>query len=243
MKFVEDHIGANKDIPCPCNHCLNVLHKSQDVVLAHLMINGMDVGYTKWVYHGEIYNLSVDDPCIVVDNAADADSDEEDNLFDLLEEHQNLINNEVEVDGHFRRIMAPGYSKKGQATIPFNVSKASASSIPRRMSILDEPMSKKVGAMTSTSLAQGKKELAFLKSTSLSRIQTLLSARGDPSHETPAHVSGNQETPTTVPSTDVPNVHSTHGASNSPTSSEASLEIRTGGTVAAKDLDLFWLAA
>ncbi|CAN1159430.1 hypothetical protein LINPERHAP2_LOCUS22701, partial [Linum perenne] len=140
-------------------------------------------------------------------------------------------------------IMAPGYSKKGQATIPFNVSKASASSIPRRMSILDEPMSKKVGAMTSTSLAQGKKELAFLKSTSLSRIQTLLSARGDPSHETPAHVSGNQETPTTVPSTDVPNVHSTHGASNSPTSSEASLEIRTGGTVAAKDLDLFWLAA
>ncbi|CAN1181773.1 hypothetical protein LINPERHAP2_LOCUS35603 [Linum perenne] len=115
MQFVEDHIGANKEVPCPCNQCLNVLLKTQDVVLAHLMINGMDVGYTKWVYHGEIYNLSVDDPCIVADNEADGadneadgadneadgDSDEEDGLFDLLDEHQNLINNEVEDDGHF----------------------------------------------------------------------------------------------------------------------------------------------
>ncbi|CAN1749306.1 hypothetical protein LINPERHAP1_LOCUS3664 [Linum perenne] len=55
-------------------------------------------------------------------------------------------------------IMAPGNSKKGQTTIPFNVSKAPASSLhnlPRRMSILDEPMLKKVGSMTSTSLSQG----------------------------------------------------------------------------------------
>ncbi|CAN1140963.1 hypothetical protein LINPERHAP2_LOCUS12184, partial [Linum perenne] len=92
MHFVEGNCGVNVDVHCPCNNCLNVLQKSQDVVLEHLMINGINVGYTTWIYHGETSTIDMDDIDINVDNMVD--EDEEDNLFDLLDEHQNFINNE-----------------------------------------------------------------------------------------------------------------------------------------------------
>ncbi|CAN0899524.1 hypothetical protein LINGRAHAP2_LOCUS20324 [Linum grandiflorum] len=100
MQFVEDHLGANIDVPCPCNHCLNALQKSQGVVLAHLMINGIDVGYTKWVYHGEVCSLDVDASDAIANDLPDGNEEEEDNLFELLEEHANFINN-VGAEGNF----------------------------------------------------------------------------------------------------------------------------------------------
>ncbi|CAN1145411.1 hypothetical protein LINPERHAP2_LOCUS14663 [Linum perenne] len=51
MHFVEDHIGRDDDIHCPCKNCLNVYIEPQEVVLAHLMVNGIDSGYTTWIYH------------------------------------------------------------------------------------------------------------------------------------------------------------------------------------------------
>ncbi|CAN1152083.1 hypothetical protein LINPERHAP2_LOCUS18520 [Linum perenne] len=46
MNFIQDHFGDDVNIHCPCKSCLNVFQESQEVVLSHLMINGIDVGYT-----------------------------------------------------------------------------------------------------------------------------------------------------------------------------------------------------
>ncbi|CAN1289729.1 hypothetical protein LINPERPRIM_LOCUS20410 [Linum perenne] len=92
MHFVEGRLGVGVDIHCPCNHCLNVLQNSQDVVLEHLMINGINVGYTTWIYHGETSTTDMDDIDINVDTLVD--EDDEDNLYDLLDEHHNFMNNE-----------------------------------------------------------------------------------------------------------------------------------------------------
>ncbi|CAL1383444.1 unnamed protein product [Linum trigynum] len=95
MSFVENNIGLDKDIRCPCNQCLNALRQSQDVVFAHLLINGIDTDYTKWAHHGETFNSPMDD-IDVNDNLSDCilDNEEEDDLFDLLAEHQSFINND-----------------------------------------------------------------------------------------------------------------------------------------------------
>ncbi|CAN1788986.1 hypothetical protein LINPERHAP1_LOCUS18294 [Linum perenne] len=97
MHFVQDHLGHDIDIHCPCKSCLNVFHEPQEVVLSHLMINGIDVGYTRWVYHGEQFNTNVNDLNILdndvvqEDEDKDENEDEEDHLFDLLDEHELLL--------------------------------------------------------------------------------------------------------------------------------------------------------
>ncbi|CAN0905118.1 hypothetical protein LINGRAHAP2_LOCUS23488 [Linum grandiflorum] len=51
MLFVEDNVGRDVEIHCPCKHCLNVTKEPQEVVLAHLMFNGIDRRYTSWIHH------------------------------------------------------------------------------------------------------------------------------------------------------------------------------------------------
>ncbi|CAN1825606.1 hypothetical protein LINPERHAP1_LOCUS31227 [Linum perenne] len=109
MRFIEDHLGRNVDIHCPCKSCLNVFQEPQEVVLSHLMINGIDVGYTRWIYHGEQFNAVVDDlnmldiDVLEEDNNEDGGEgdDEEDQLFDLLDEHENFIYNNNDLEGDF----------------------------------------------------------------------------------------------------------------------------------------------
>ncbi|CAN1800358.1 hypothetical protein LINPERHAP1_LOCUS22505 [Linum perenne] len=111
MNFVQDHFGNDVHIHCPCKSCLNVFQESQEVVLSHLMINGIDVGYTRWVYHGEQFNADEDDLNMLgndllqgdEDNEEDMDEDEneddEDNLFDLSNEHEEFIHNDNNLEG------------------------------------------------------------------------------------------------------------------------------------------------
>ncbi|CAN1289768.1 hypothetical protein LINPERPRIM_LOCUS20432 [Linum perenne] len=99
MHFIQDRLGHDVDIHCPCKSCLNVFQEPQEVVLSHLMINGIDIGYTRWVYHGEQFNAAVDD-INMLDNdlSQEENEDEEDNLFDLLDEHANYIHNEDDLE-------------------------------------------------------------------------------------------------------------------------------------------------
>ncbi|CAN1750149.1 hypothetical protein LINPERHAP1_LOCUS3952 [Linum perenne] len=101
MRFIQDHLGRNVDIHCPCKSCLNVFQEPQEVVLSHLMINGIDVGYTRWIYHGEQFNAAVDDLNMLDINDGGEGDDEEDQLFDLLDEHENFIYNNNDLEGDF----------------------------------------------------------------------------------------------------------------------------------------------
>ncbi|CAN0917185.1 hypothetical protein LINGRAHAP2_LOCUS30129 [Linum grandiflorum] len=129
--------------------------------------------------------------------------------------------------------MAPGLSKKGQISETSNVSKTFASGLPRRISILHEPVLKSITSQNSTSQpGGGKRELAFSRSTSLIRTQTLLGVRETVNSDPPtvvtrasSRVSGKHPNPHSPSSNnDIPSSPSPHGMSNSPTTVEATSE-------------------
>ncbi|CAN0847080.1 hypothetical protein LINGRAHAP2_LOCUS4782 [Linum grandiflorum] len=129
--------------------------------------------------------------------------------------------------------MAPGLSKKGQISATSNVSKTFASGLPRRISILDEPVPKSITSQNSASQPRGgKRELAFAKSTSLIQTQTLLGVRETVNSDPPtvvtrasSRVSGKHPNPHSPSSNnDIPSSPPPHGMSNSPTTVEATSE-------------------
>lgn len=53
LEFAFKHSELEGEIPCPCQKCNNVLHKSRDELKEHLIIFGIVKGYTLWLYHRE----------------------------------------------------------------------------------------------------------------------------------------------------------------------------------------------
>ncbi|CAN1121606.1 hypothetical protein LINPERHAP2_LOCUS866 [Linum perenne] len=101
MTFVETHISHDNEIHCPCKHCLNVIKEPKPTVFTHLMINGIDSGYTTWIYHGETSQSHVNmmDDANANNSMDDDDDDGDDQLFDLLDEHQTFIHSEENYEG------------------------------------------------------------------------------------------------------------------------------------------------
>jgi hypothetical protein len=71
MTFVRGKFGDNVEILCPCSRCLNQKYLSQAVVNKHMMMNGMDSSYTKWIHHGEDFNVNITECVPVVHNDSD----------------------------------------------------------------------------------------------------------------------------------------------------------------------------
>ena len=53
---------ADMRLSCPCRNCLNDHLYTVDVIRAHLLVDGIDVTYQCWIYHGE--ELSIRLPVI-----------------------------------------------------------------------------------------------------------------------------------------------------------------------------------
>ena len=53
MSFIEGKFSENVEILCPCGRCLNQKYLCQPVVKKHILMNGMDNTYTRWIHHGE----------------------------------------------------------------------------------------------------------------------------------------------------------------------------------------------
>ena len=45
--------GEHMSLSCPCKKCLNDISHTVDVIRAHLLVDGIDVTYRCWIYHGE----------------------------------------------------------------------------------------------------------------------------------------------------------------------------------------------
>jgi len=68
MSFVHRKFSENVEILCPCGRCLNQKYMNQAGVKKHILMNGMDSTYTRWIHHGENLDVDViDDPIHVHD--------------------------------------------------------------------------------------------------------------------------------------------------------------------------------
>jgi hypothetical protein len=76
MSLIHGKFGEKVDILCPCGRCLNQKYLCQSLVKKHILMNGMDSSYTRWIHHGEKLDVEViDDPVDVHDR----DMTEDDN--------------------------------------------------------------------------------------------------------------------------------------------------------------------
>ncbi|KAA8525450.1 hypothetical protein F0562_007283 [Nyssa sinensis] len=68
MKGIKDFIeyacprtDKTNRIKCPCKKCNNRYYEPINTVKTHLELNGMDKTYTRWIFHGEDYDVLSDD--------------------------------------------------------------------------------------------------------------------------------------------------------------------------------------
>jgi hypothetical protein len=59
MRFVKEKFNDIVEILFPCSRCLNQKYLSQSVVKKHLLMNGMDTSYTRWIHHREDLNVDI----------------------------------------------------------------------------------------------------------------------------------------------------------------------------------------
>ena len=70
MSFVQGKFSKNVEILCPCARCLNQKYLCQPLVKKHILMNGMDNSYTRWIHHGESLDVDViEHPNDMHDNA------------------------------------------------------------------------------------------------------------------------------------------------------------------------------
>ncbi|WVZ71512.1 hypothetical protein U9M48_020091 [Paspalum notatum var. saurae] len=53
MSLVQRKFGEDEDILCPCSRCLNQKCFHQAIVEKHILVNGMESTYIRWIHHGE----------------------------------------------------------------------------------------------------------------------------------------------------------------------------------------------
>lgn len=74
MQFVKQKFSEDELIPCPCSTCLNLIELHQTIVKKHIIVNGMDSTYTKWIHHGEDSDIDV------IEHPVDVHGDNDDSM-------------------------------------------------------------------------------------------------------------------------------------------------------------------
>nr|CAH67329.1 OSIGBa0102I15.9 [Oryza sativa] len=59
MSFIQGKFNENVEILCPCSRCLNQKYQRPAVVKKHILMNGMETTYTRWIHHGESLDVNV----------------------------------------------------------------------------------------------------------------------------------------------------------------------------------------
>jgi hypothetical protein len=72
MSFIQRKFGEDEDILCPCSRCLNQKSFHQALVDKHILMNGMESTYTRWIHHGENFEEdaghSIHGTCVIEDD-------------------------------------------------------------------------------------------------------------------------------------------------------------------------------
>ena len=85
MRFVQGNFFENAEILCPCSRCLNHKYLRQPLVKQHMLRNGMDSSYTRWIHHGESIDVEVVEHPIDLHDHSDGFIHGEDDNVDRLE--------------------------------------------------------------------------------------------------------------------------------------------------------------
>jgi hypothetical protein len=59
MIFIQGKFNEEEQILCPCGRCLNQKYLCQALVNKHILLNGIDSSYTRWIHHGERLDVDV----------------------------------------------------------------------------------------------------------------------------------------------------------------------------------------
>ncbi|KAL3820333.1 hypothetical protein ACJIZ3_006238 [Penstemon smallii] len=81
IRFALENSRDNNKMLCPCRNCLNLKSYPTSLVKLHSLSNGIDVGYIKWLHHGETSDIPLEQD----NNHGDIDEtfEEEEMLEDL----------------------------------------------------------------------------------------------------------------------------------------------------------------
>ncbi|CAL5399944.1 unnamed protein product [Camellia sinensis] len=105
--FARDHMKPETDkIWCPCYRCNNHIQKTIEEVEIHLYAYGVVTSYTRWVYHGEGFEL----------NDNDDSQNENDEYLDNVIEKSNSPNTEVREVIHDIRSGTTTFGYVGEAS-------------------------------------------------------------------------------------------------------------------------------
>ena len=74
MNFIQDKFSEDEKILCPCRNCLNHKHQHQTVVNTHILTYGMESTYTRWIYHGEDFDVDVIEHPVDVHDSEDGNN-------------------------------------------------------------------------------------------------------------------------------------------------------------------------
>jgi hypothetical protein len=99
MSFIHGKFGEDEEILCPCSRCLNQKYQHQALVERHILMNGMQSTYTRWIHHGENFDVYANEHSVEVheyDSLQELGMNEHDNYSDgnLNELLQDLHNAE-----------------------------------------------------------------------------------------------------------------------------------------------------
>ncbi|KAL3650075.1 hypothetical protein CASFOL_006478 [Castilleja foliolosa] len=88
IKFATEHARTTKttrSILCPCKRCLNLTRLGVDEVKGHMIMNGIDPTYTRWIWHGEKEhpNINLDE----LHNSQDYEGDRLEEMTKAVEEN------------------------------------------------------------------------------------------------------------------------------------------------------------
>jgi hypothetical protein len=82
IRMARGHVDELNRIKCPCRKCENHYYKPIDMVKDDLFLNGIDMNYTQWVFHGE------EDPFRINEHANHND----DNVSSDIDEVEQMLN-------------------------------------------------------------------------------------------------------------------------------------------------------
>ena len=74
MNFIQEKFSEDDKILCPCRECLNHKYQHQTVVNTHILMYGMESTYTRWIYHGEDFDVDVIEHPVDVHDTEDGDN-------------------------------------------------------------------------------------------------------------------------------------------------------------------------
>jgi hypothetical protein len=84
MSFIREKFGEDEEIYAHAR-CLNQIYQHQAIVERHILMNGMEITYTRWIHHGEVFDAYVDEHHVEVN-----DNFDDSNLNGLLQDLCNV---------------------------------------------------------------------------------------------------------------------------------------------------------